>query len=561
VERRVVADKQANQQKPAKRTYQLSTAERARRGAQKRLRAAKKKATQATKKAEAQRSYARKLEKTIGKVEKGVAGNGTNVIDEGDLSVLPPSVSDLVGDSEVVFQANPGPQEEFLSAGEQDVLYGGAAGGGKSFALLADPLRYCHNPNHRGLLLRRTLDELTELIDKSRQLYTKAFPGAKFRESKSTWVFPSGATIWFTYLDRDKDVTRFQGQAFNWIGIDEITQYPTPYVWDYLRSRLRSTDPELQKNLYMRCTANPGGVGGWWVKKMYIDSRTENQAFPAYDIDTMKPFVWPNGHEKAGQPLFYRKFVPARLTDNPHLMADGQYEAMLRSLPEVERKRLLDGDWDVAEGAAFPEFSRVKHVVEPYDLPTNWPRIRAADYGYASPSCVLWGAIDWDNNIWVYRELYAKHLTAEQLADKILEAEEFDPLPHYTVLDSSCWNKTGFGPSIAETMMRCGVRWTPSDRNRIQGKMEIHRRLGDDPYTEEPRIRIFSTCQHIIKQLAGIPLSKTNSEDVDTKAEDHAYDALRYMVMTRMSGYAAIHQQLGAIKNHVYKVQDEVFGY
>jgi hypothetical protein len=553
-------DQQKKTDKP-KRTYQLSTAERARRAAQKRLRTAKKKAEKTTKQAEARRSHARELEKTIGKVEKAITGKGSSVIDMGDLAVLPEPVSDLVGDAEVVFQPNAGPQEEFLAASEQDVLYGGAAGGGKSFALLADPLRYCHNPNHRGLLLRRTLDELTELIDKSRQLYTKAFPGAKFRESKSTWVFPSGATIWFTYLDRDKDVTRFQGQAFNWIGIDEITQYPTPYVWDYLRSRLRSTDPELQKSLNMRCTANPGGVGGWWVKKMYIDSRTENIAFPAYDIDTMKPFVWPAGHEKAGQPLFFRKFVPARLTDNPHLMADGQYEAMLRSLPEVERKRLLEGDWDVAEGAAFPEFTRARHVVEPYELPTNWPRIRAADYGYASPSCVLWGAIDWDNNIWVYRELYAKHLTAEQLADKILEAEELDPLPHYTVLDSSCWNKTGFGPSIAEVMMRQGVRWTPSDRNRIQGKMEVHRRLADDPYSQEPRLRIFSTCQHTVKQLAGIPLSKTNSEDVDTKAEDHAYDALRYMVMTRMSGYASIHQQLGAIKNHVYKVQDEVFGY
>ena len=548
-------------QAATKRTYQLSTAERARRSAQKRLRDAKKKAQQATKKAETKRKKARDLESTIGRVEKAIKGADTAVIDMGDISVLPSSVSDLVGDSEVVFQANPGPQEEFLSAGERDVLYGGAAGGGKSFALLADPLRYCHNPNHRGLLLRRTLDELTELIDKSRQLYTKAFPGAKFRESKSTWHFPSGATIWFTYLDRDKDVTRFQGQAFNWIGIDEITQYPTPYVWDYLRSRLRSTDPELQENLYMRCTANPGGVGGWWVKKMYIEGTPENKAFPAFDIDTRKTFVWPDGHEKAGQPLFFRKFVPARLTDNPHLMADGQYEAMLRSLPDVERKRLLEGDWDVAEGAAFPEFSRTKHVVEPFDLPTNWPRIRAADYGYSAPSCVLWGAIDWDNNIWVYRELYAKHLTAEQLADRILEAEQIDPLPHYTVLDSSCWNKTGFGPSIAEVMMRQGVRWTPSDRNRIQGKMEIHRRLADDPYTKEPRVRFFSTCQNIVKQVAGIPLSKTNSEDVDTKAEDHAYDALRYMMMTRMSGYASIHKQLGAIKNHVHKVQDEVFGY
>lgn len=544
-----------------KRTYHLSTAERARRAAQKKLRGAKKKAQQATKKAETQRKKARDLESTIGRVEKAITASGTATIDTADLKSLPPAVSDLVGDSEVVFQANPGPQEEFLSAGERDVLYGGAAGGGKSFALLADPLRYCHNPHHRGLLLRRTLDELTELIDKSRQLYTKAFPGAKFRESKSTWVFPSGATIWFTYLDRDKDVTRFQGQAFNWIGIDEITQYPTPYVWDYLRSRLRATDPELQEHLYMRCTANPGGVGGWWVKKMYIEGTPENKAFPAFDIDTRKTFAWPSGHEKAGQPLFFRKFVPARLTDNPHLMADGQYEAMLRSLPDVERKRLLEGDWDVAEGAAFPEFSRVKHVVEHFDIPTNWPRIRAADYGYSAPSCVLWGAIDWDNNIWVYRELYAKHLTAEQLADRILEAEQLDPLPHYTVLDSSCWNKTGFGPSIAEVMMRQGVRWTPSDRNRVQGKMEIHRRLADDPYSQEPRIRFFSSCQNIVKQIAGIPLSKTNSEDVDTKAEDHAYDALRYMLMTRMSGYASIHQQLGAIKNHVHKVQDEVFGY
>jgi len=544
-----------------KATYNLSVKERARRAVQKKLNAAKRRAKKTTKAAEDKRRYARRLENDIGKVEKALVGKETTVIDKGDLTDLPAAVADLVEDSEVVFQPNPGPQEEFLSAGERDVLYGGAAGGGKSFALLADPLRYCHNPNHRGLLLRRTLDELTELIDKSRQLYPKAFPGAKFRESKSTWHFPSGATIWFTYLDKDKDVTRFQGQAFNWIGIDEITQYPTPYVWDYLRSRLRSTDPELQQHLYMRCTANPGGVGGWWVKKMYIDGTPENKAYPAFDLDTGKPFVWPHNHEKAGQPLFYRKFVPARLTDNPHLMADGQYESMLRSLPEVERKRLLEGDWDVAEGAAFPEFSRTKHVVEPYEMPTNWPRIRMADYGYAAPSCVLWGAIDWDNNIWIYRELYEKHLTAEQLADRILEAEQLDPVPHYTVLDSSCWNKTGFGPSIAEVMMRSGVRWTPSDRNRIQGKMEIHRRLADNPYTKEPRLRFFSTCQHIIKQVAGIPLSKTNSEDVDTKAEDHAYDALRYGMMTRMSGYASIHQQLNSIKNHVHQVQDEVFGY
>ena len=137
----------------------------------------------------------------------------------------------------------------------------------------------------------------------------------------------------------------------------------------------------------MRCTANPGGVGGWWVKKMYIDAAEHNHTFAATDLDTGKPLTYPAGHDKEGEPLFYRRFIPARLTDNPYLMADGQYEAMLLSLPEVERKRLLDGDWDVAEGAAFPEFSRTRHVVDPIELPANWPRIRAADYGYSSPSC------------------------------------------------------------------------------------------------------------------------------------------------------------------------------
>ena len=544
-----------------KQNYHLSALERARRATRKKINRHKKNAEIAATKLEVARRSAKKIKDNAKKIQDGLKGTTTRIIDMDDVNESVSPVADLVDDQEVIFRPNNGPQEEFLSASEEDVLYGGAAGGGKSFALLVDPLRYCHNTNHRGLLLRRTLDELTELIDKSRQLYTKAFPKANFRESKSTWVFPSGATMWFTYLDRDKDVTRFQGQAFNWIGIDEITQYPTPYVWDYLRSRLRTTDETLQPYLSMRCTANPGGVGGWWIKKMYIDASDPDIAFPAKDLESGQELLWPDSHPKARQPLFYRKFIPARLTDNPYLMQDGRYEAMLRSLPEVERKRLLDGDWDVAEGAAFPEFSKERHVVEPFEIPNNWPRIRAADYGYASPSCVLWGAIDWDNNIWVYKELYVKQHTAEQLADRILEMEQLEPIPHYAVLDSSCWNKTGSGPSIAETMMRVGVRWTPSDRNRLQGKMEIHRRLADNPLTELPRIRIFNTCTNIVRQLSGIPLSKTNSEDVDTKAEDHAYDALRYMMMTRTSGHAAIHKSLQAIKDQTFKPMDNTFGY
>jgi len=165
--------------------------------------------------------------------------------------------------TEVVFAPNEGPQTEFLAASEREVLYGGAAGGGKSFGLLADPMRYFNNPNFNGLILRRTNDELRELIWKSQELYPKAFQGAKWAEKKSQWTFPSGAKLWLTYLERDQDVLRYQGQAFSYVAFDELTQYPTAFAFNYMRSRLRTTDTTLP--IYIRATTNPGGSGHGWV--------------------------------------------------------------------------------------------------------------------------------------------------------------------------------------------------------------------------------------------------------------------------------------------------------
>jgi len=158
-----------------------------------------------------------------------------------------------------VFVPNAGPQSEFLEAPEREVLYGGAAGGGKSFAMLADPVRYFEHPQFSGLLLRHTTEELRELIFKSQELYPKAVTGIKWSERKMQWTAPSGARLWMSYLDRDEDVLRYQGLAFSWIGFDELTQWATPYAWDYMRSRLRSTAPDLP--VYMRATTNPGGRG------------------------------------------------------------------------------------------------------------------------------------------------------------------------------------------------------------------------------------------------------------------------------------------------------------
>ena len=461
---------------------------------------------------------------------------------------------------EVIFEPNPGPQTEFLASTEQEVLYGGSAGGGKSYAMVVDPVRYLTNPNARMLLVRRSTEELRELIAVSKQLYPKAVPGIKFMERDKTWVAPSGATLWMSYLDRDDDVMRYQGQAFNWIGFDELTQWPTPYAWNYMRSRLRTT-----KNsglpLFMRATSNPGGPGHQWVKKTFIDPGVPNNAFWATDTDTGEVISWPKGHSRQGEPLFKRRFIPATLFDNPYLADDGMYEANLLSLPEHQRRQLLEGDWDINEGAAFPEFNRQIHVVEPYDIPNNWVKFRACDYGYGSHTGVVWIAVTPAEQLVVYRELYVSKIIATDLADMIVEIEENEKI-RYGVLDSSLWHNRGdTGPSLAEQMIMRGCKWRPSDRSkgsRVAGKNELHRRLQIDEFTEEPRLVIFNNCKNLISQLPAIPLDKKNPEDVDTNAEDHLYDALRYGIMTRPRSNLF---DFNPMTSYGFQAADPVFGY
>ena len=437
---------------------------------------------------------------------------------------------------DVVFKPNPGPQSDFLSASEREVLYGGAAGGGKSYAMLADPLHGLNNANFSGLLVRHTTEELRELIQKSQELYPRAIPGIKWSERKSQWTSPQGGRLWMSYLDKDTDVTRYQGQAFNWIGFDELTQWSSPYAWDYMRSRLRSAHSK-ELGLYMRGTTNPGGAGHSWVKKMFIDPAPANKSYWATSVETGETIVYPSGHSKAGQPLFKRKFIPASLFDNPYLSEGGDYEAMLLSLPEHQRKQLLEGNWDVNEGAAFPEWNRTLHVVEDFKVPSSWTKFRACDYGYGSYTGVLWIAVSPSEQLVVYREMYCSKVTATDLADMIIDAEKEDGTIRYGVLDSSLWHNRGdTGPSLAEQMNMKGCRWRPSDRSRgsrVSGKNELHRRLQVDEFTKEPRLVFMASCTNTIAQLPSLPLDKRNPEDVDTNSEDHLYDALRYGIMTR----------------------------
>lgn len=518
----------------------------------------------------------RRLDK-LAEVEKAAAPKSKNrVIDTDTLGALAPSQQSLLEEkTEVIFEPNPGPQTHFLAASEREVLYGGAAGGGKSYAMLADPLRYCGHPEFAGIIFRRTNDELRELIAKAKSLYPKAYPGAKWSEQKSSWTFPNGGTLWFTYLDRDDDVERYQGQAFCYIGFDELTHWPTPYPWNYMRSRLRTTAPDLP--LCMRATTNPGGVGSWWVRKMFIDPAPWGEAFWATDIETGEVLKFPekdlitgNPHPKANEPLFKRRFIPAKLSDNPFLMRDHAYEAGLLSMPEAQRRQLLEGDWDVVDSAAFPEFNRRTHTYNPQEvtLGHEWTRFRACDWGYTQPACCLWFAIDYNDCIWVYRELYVKGMLAEDFARRIIEIEEAaNERVRYGVLDSSTWARRGENsPSIAETMIKMGVNWRPSDRSpgsRIHGKSLIHQFLRPDPILDEPKLRISSVCTNLIRTLPMLPVDKTNSEDIDTDAEDHAYDALRYGLASRPKNplFGALWDNRSPTRPSYRQPADSKFGY
>ena len=496
------------------------------------------------------KQHAEHVKQKLKSVNKALDGKEQQLITQDVIDSASPNVQKHINQQEVVFKPNTGPQTDFLASAEREVFYGGARGGGKSYAMLVDPLRYCDKTHHRALLLRRTMPELRDLITHSQRLYNRAFPGAKWREQEKEWRFPSGAKIEFGYAENMTDALRYQGQSYTWIGIDELPQYPSPDIYNFLRSSLRSVDPEIP--VFMRSTGNPGNIGSQWVREMFVNPAEPNKTF---NLEISTP---------TGTKRITRRFIPAKLQDNPYLMQTDDYYAMLASLPEIQRKQFLDGDWDAFEDSAFPEFNKNTHVVDPFEIPKGWQRFRSAAWGYSSPACVLWFAIDYDNNLWIYRELYTKKITADVFARKVLELEKGEYI-RYGVLDASTWAKRGdIGPSIAETMVQQGCRWRPSDRtpkSRISGKLEIHKRLKpSENEKKEPGLRIFSSCRNLIRTLPILPLDESNPEDINTDVEDHAYDALRYGCMSRPM-HTSYAKRFNSPTRPQFTPVDRIFGY
>lgn len=261
-------------------------------------------------------------------------------------------------------------QIEFLQAPEEEVLYGGAAGGGKTDALIIDALGLWQDalsvPRYRALLLRRTFPQLREVIDRTRAIYPRVVPGAMYHTQDREWRFPSGAKVIFGYLERDSDCDQFQGQEYQYVGFEELTQWGSSYAFEYLRTRLRGTG--LRK--LMRATCNPGGIGAKWVQDFWkIPNDGARSKFTlSFDVDGEKVAI-------------RRRFIPARVTDNHHLPA--AYRANLMAQPDAVRKALLDGRWDAIDipGAIYKAEIEAAH---------SEGRITSVPYDPSVPVYVAW---------------------------------------------------------------------------------------------------------------------------------------------------------------------------
>lgn len=435
-------------------------------------------------------------------------------------------------------------QALFMSRPEDEALYGGAAGGGKSDALVIEALRQVHIPHYKGLILRKTYPQLTELIDKSLAYYPRAVPGARYRMGDHSWTFPSGARVYFGSLQHDKDKFNYQGKAFDYIAFDELTQFSYE-EYSYLLSRNRANGPGTR--LYMRATANPGGVGHGWVKERFVSA--------AAPMST----IWETGivrHPDGRQEKRHRSriFVPSTVFDNRALLAnDPDYLARLSMLPDAERKALLYGDWDSFHGQVFTEWrndpehyeDRIgTHVIAPFDPPTYWTYYRSFDWGYSKPFSVGWYAVDFDGRLYRILEWYGCRegqpnvgieMPADELFSKIAETERTHPYLKgrkiYGVADPAIWSSDG-GISIAETAERRRVYFEKGDHTRIPGWQQVHNRLRFDE-NGRPMLYVFSTCRHCTRVLPAMVYSTRNVEDLDTTLEDHIPDELRYMCMLR----------------------------
>lgn len=430
------------------------------------------------------------------------------------------------------------------------VGYGGAAGGGKSDWGLWHVYHYCRDiPKSRWLILRTKLPELKRsLIPRSREKFDDRL--ATYRQSGTgagEWTFNNGSVIEFGYMNSDDDVYQYKSAEYDGVFIDESTEV-SKFAMRYLMSRIRIVN--WRKKAFgawphmILCT-NPGGPGHAWFKEDLVLATNHGETVSTIRFEdplTGNPILDPT----TGAPIERSiAFVPAFVDDNPHMPEE--YKLNLLMLNSTEMRQLLLGDWDVFAGQFFSDWRHDTHVIRPFNIPESWPRVRALDFGTRNPYCCLWAAIDWDSNIYVYRETYQAGLNALQQAQQVVAASrmvvdgrERPEKFQWSNADPAVFKREGSGKNVAQQWAEGGLRVRPAKNDRIGGWSLVRQALVPQPglewdfeldgFVSRARLRVFSSCANLIRTLPNQIHDEVNVEDLHKNDDDHACDTLRYLM-------------------------------
>ena len=450
----------------------------------------------------------------------------------------------------IIWQPQPGPQTALLECPVFEVFYGGARGGGKTESSLGDWMQHAnlYGEAAGGVFFRRQFKQLSEVIARSKQLFKKL--GATYNEQKSEWTMPNGARLLFRYLERDVDAEAYQGHNYTRIYVEELTNFPSPKPINLLRACLRSA---TGVPCGMRLTGNPGGPGHNWVKERYITPNPKG-----YQIITESMEIEVDGVKQSIS--LSRVFIPSKLGDNALLMRnDPTYVMRLtQSGSAALVKAWLDGNWDIVDGAFFDNWGD-QNVLDTSvwlpRIPQRALRFRSFDWGSARPFSVGWWVVSdgkWGlppGALVRYKEWYGASapnvglkMTVDNVARGIVEREKADGLViHHGVADPAIFITDG-GPSKAETMAVHGASFLRADNKRKSGADQVRQRIyghvqaRDDkgiPTVWTPMLYVLDNCSDTIRTLPTLQHDDTDTEDIDTEGEDHAYDEIRYACMSR----------------------------
>ena len=416
-------------------------------------------------------------------------------------------------------------QTLFLRDKHRHIAYGGARGGGKSWAVRTKAkLLAFRYPGIKILIVRKTYKELQN--NHIEQLTAELAGFAKYNRSDKMFRFPNGSTISFGYCAKEGDLGQYQGAEYDVGFIYEAGQMQESWIRK-INLCVRGTNGFPKRTYY---TLNPGGPGHAYFKRVFVDRN-------------FNPDERPDDYF----------FIQAKVEDNKALMdTQPDYLRELENLPPTLRAAWKDGRWDVYEGQFFEDFRDVPehyqdrrwtHVIEPFEIPDGWTICRSYDFGYGKPFSCAWWAVDYDGTIYRIMELYGCTRTPNEgvkwTPDKQFEEIHKTEVQHpwlkgktiIGVADPAIWDASR-GESVADTAARYGVFFTPGDNERIAGWMQCHYRLqfDEDGY---PRMYVFNTCRAFIRTIPTLIYDEHRAEDLDTKMEDHVADEWRYFCMSR----------------------------